>query len=118
MKYYKQPLAKTFNKKASKEIFIELLKYQENEKYIDEFKKFEIPVYSIKFKDVLNVLQDKLKSPNNALSKVVHEKLRNLWVESNFKLSRDELLEVLKLEQFLEQCKLEYENNKKKLKKN
>jgi hypothetical protein len=113
LKNYKQTFAKDNKKlylKIRKDTFIELLKYQENEKYIYEFQEFQIPKSSINFAAVLETLPDDFK--NQKISRFITEKLKNIWIESNFKLSTNQLLEILKNKQFLEQCKLEYENNK------
>ena len=113
LKNYKQTFAKDNKKlylKIRKDTFIELLKYQENEKYINEFQEFQIPKSSINFAAVLETLPDDFK--NQKISRFITEKLKNIWIESNFKLSTNQLLEILKNKQFLEQCKLEYENNK------
>jgi hypothetical protein len=115
LKCYKQTFAKDNKKlylKIRKDTFIELLKYQENEKYINEFQEFQIPKNSINYASVLETLPEDFQ--NQKISRFITEKLKNIWIESNFKLSTNQLLEILKNKQFLEQCKLEYENNKLK----
>ena len=117
LKFYKQALASSieiYGQKLKKNELIEVLKYQENEKYIDELKKFDIPEYPINFAKIKNNLPKDQVLNNNLYEKVVQEKLKKLWIQSNFILSKDQLIEGLKEESFLKECKLEYETKQQK----
>ena len=112
LKFYKADLIESnnINRKHLYEVF-ELLKYQENEKYIEEFSKFKAPKYPLNEMILMKTLsKDNQESGSKRLRKLVHEKLKKIWIDSNFTLSESQLLEYLKNPEFLNECLLEIKN--------
>ncbi len=117
LQFYRQSQAYprfNFGRQLRREELAELLKYQGNEKYMLPYIQSVLPKYGLHDKHIRNVLPRDMNSSTNMVNIIV-EKLRVVWIKSNFKLTNNELLEYVSNPTFLFECKLEYEKKNKRV---
>lgn len=115
LKFYHQSLAllkSNKNKQLKVDELVEILKYQGHSiELINSMKDYKLPHFPLtKTEEILLKLPVDNSMKTFKFLSIVFLKLRNIWIESYFKKTRDDLLNYFNDKAFMDECIVEYEN--------